>query len=78
MTSERTPKQNEAPLALATIQDELKILAGRFSRLITHNRKVHVPVYNKIINELLADMQEEGKENEATAHASATATENAN
>ena len=64
MTSERSPKQNEAPLALSSIQDELKILAGRFARIITHNRNVYLPFYSKMINEILDEVYEGEKENE--------------
>ena len=59
MTSERTPKHNEAPLALAHVQDELKILAGRFARLIGHNRNVYNPFYAELIESLLNEVQDE-------------------
>ena len=59
MTSERTPKHNEAPLALAHVQDELKMLAGRFARLIAHNRNVYNPFYGELIESLLNEPQDE-------------------
>ena len=59
MTSERTPKHNEAPLALAHVQDELKMLAGRFARLIGHNRNVYNPFYAELIESLLKEAQDE-------------------
>ncbi len=58
MTSEKTPRHNEAPLALANVQEELKNLAGRFARLITHNRNVFQPFYNEIINSILTEQQQ--------------------
>ena len=64
MTSERSPRQSEAPLALMNIQDELKILAGRFARLITHNRNVYSPLYNGMIDEMLKEMSQVPHENE--------------
>ena len=64
MTSERSPKQNEAPLALLSIQEELKMLAGRFARIITHNRNVYLPFYSSMINEMLEEMYEGEKEND--------------
>ena len=64
MTSERSPKQNEAPLALVSIQDELKMLSMRFSRIVTHNRNVYLPFYNSMIRQMLDEMQEGEKENE--------------
>lgn len=63
MTSEKSPKHNEAPLALKNIQDELKIFAGRFARIIIHNRNVYAPVYNEIINSLLNEICEDESEN---------------
>ena len=64
MTSERSPKQNEAPLALISIQEELKILAGRFARIINHNRNVYLPFYSTMINEMLEEIYEGEKEND--------------
>ena len=58
MTSERTPRHNEAPLALVNVKDELKILAGRFSRLISHNRNVFYPIYDGIIKSILEEPDE--------------------
>ena len=64
MTSEKSPKQNEAPLALVNIQDELKMLSMRFSRIVSHNRNVYLPFYNDMIKQMLDEMDEGEKENE--------------
>ena len=42
-------------MALAHVKEELKNLAGRFSRLIGHNRNVFMPFYADIVNTVLTE-----------------------
>eukprot|EP00794_Sanderia_malayensis_P012909 gene12909-14239_t len=64
MTSEKVPRHNEAPLALANVQEELRELAGRFARLIIHNRNVYQPLYTDIIKSIAAEEHSAAKAKE--------------
>lgn len=52
-------KPVEVPQGLSLVKTEITELAGRFSRLVGHNRNVYLPFYEEIFKSVKRDEEQE-------------------